>query len=445
MSSSKFSKIAQIIEERIENGEYLLNSKLPTHRVLADELNTTPVTIAKAYKLLSNKGKIESFVGRGSFVCGESNLNSAIKASEMEETFNFSILQPCLYKNVVPLQKAYQVASEKLTASLIGYTEHTGHENHREAGVAWAKYFGLTGGSVDNTLLTNGAQHALSLLIHALTKPGDTIAVEEKTYPGTLAIASLSGRKVVKVSMDEHGVSPEALELVIDEWKPKLVVIVPSHQNPTGITMPEVRRRKVAEVIKRKDIWLVEDDIYCFLDERPIPAISNFIPEKAFHISALSKALSPAMRCGYIKAPESHVELLNAHIRANIWLSPPINYIAATYLIESGEAFKIAEQQRKTAFERQTIARKILPTIQCRSTGYHIWLPLPLHWTSERFVAEAKNRHVIISSGSYFDATGHESRHVRLSLMSISSEAQLEEGLRILQNLLESKITTFPF
>ncbi|PWI33263.1 PLP-dependent aminotransferase family protein [Vibrio albus] len=446
MSSTKFSKIAQIIEKRIDEGEYPLNSKLPTHRVLADELDTTPATVAKAYKLLADKGRLESFIGRGTFVCEPSELSMAIQAPEDEADFNFSILQPCLHKNVLSLQKAYQVAGQQLTADLIGYTEHSGHKAHRQAGVNWAKRYGLEGGDVSNTLLTNGAQHALFLLINALTKPGDTIAVESLTYPGIMAVASLSGRNVVGIPMDGHGVIPEELEKVIAESKPTLVVVVPSHQNPTGITMPECRRREVAGIIEKHDIWLVEDDIYCFLNEEPIPAISNFIPSKSFHISALSKAISPAMRCGFVKAPQGQVTSLNAHIRTNTWLSSPINYIAATHLIDTGEAFEMAAIQRETACQRQHIAREILPQLQCHSSGYHIWLPLPESWKAERLMVEAKNKNVIVSSGSYFDVTGNEPDHIRLSLMSVSTEQRLREGLSILKALMDSDVNTlFPF
>ncbi|NIY94672.1 GntR family transcriptional regulator, partial [Vibrio diazotrophicus] len=78
MSNAKFVKIAKIIESRIEMGEYKPNSKLPTHRVLADELETTPATVAKAYNLLADKGRIESHVGRGTYVCERSDLGKAI-------------------------------------------------------------------------------------------------------------------------------------------------------------------------------------------------------------------------------------------------------------------------------------------------------------------------------------------------------------------------------
>tara|TARA_Y100000588_G_C14154782_1_gene882155 strand:- start:38 stop:1402 length:1365 start_codon:yes stop_codon:yes gene_type:complete len=446
VSNAKFVKIAKVIESRIETGDYKPNSKLPTHRVLADELKTTPATVAKAYSLLAKKGKIESYVGRGTYVSEKSGLGKAIQAPEHSDSYNFSILQPCLHKNVDSLQRAYQSTAMTITSELIGYVEHSGHEIHRQAGATWAEHYGLEGGNANNTILTNGAQHALSLLIDAMTKPGDTIAVESLTYPGIFAIANLSQRNIVGVPMDAYGVSPDALDSVITMHKPKLVIILPSHQNPTGITMPEFRREELARVIRRHNIWLVEDDIYCFLDETPIPAISNYIPELSFHISALSKAISPAMRCGYIKAPDSQVALLNAYIRSTIWLPSPINFNAATHLIETGEAFDLANTQRSTAQERQLIAREIIPTIKCRSTGYHIWLPLPEQWKAEHLVQQAKHHNILVSSGSYFDVNGIEAGHIRLSLMKVNTEARLREGLNKLKSLMDSNVNTMlPF
>ncbi|MFC3022874.1 PLP-dependent aminotransferase family protein [Vibrio zhugei] len=444
MSNSKFIHIAEVIEQKIETGQFPPNSKLPTHRLLAEELETTPATVAKAYKRLHEKGLLESFIGRGTFVRGHSELDQAIQAPEDDEHhYNFSLLQPCLYKNLPALKHAYRQSADQLTNSLIGYTEYTGHEAHRAAGVKWAQQYGLEGGNTRNTLLTNGAQHALSLLIDALSQPGETLLVDELTYPGILAIASMSGRQVVGVSLDEHGLCPHALAAAIDEHEPALVITIPSHQNPTGISMPESRKKAIAEVINQTHTWLIEDDIYGFLDEQPIAPIANFAPDYTFHISALSKAISPAMRCGYLKVPDGQIANLHAHIRANIWLSSPINFIAATHLIESGDAFRLAAEQRETAQERQKIARSILTAVTCRASGYHIWLPLPSQWQPDRFTLEAKNRGIIVTSGSYFCANGEQTPHVRLSLMAINNEARLIAGLEQLQTLLATDMTSF--
>ncbi|WP_073585821.1 aminotransferase-like domain-containing protein [Vibrio quintilis] len=441
MSEIKFKQIARTIESRIRDGVYPPNTKLPPHRVLAEELQTTPVTVAKAYKLLSEQNQVESFVGRGTFVCGESQLSSVIQTSDDEDDYNFSILQPCLSHNVPELQSAIRSSASKITSHLTGYAENSGHERHRQTGIRWASQYGLEPGTVQNTLLTSGTQNALAVLVESLTKPGDTIAVETLTYPGILAIASLRRRHVVGVQMDENGMIPEHLQQTIEQHHPKLVIVVPSHQNPTGITMPAERRESIARVVRQHNIWFIEDDIYSFLNEDPMPAICNWLPERGFHVTSLSKAICPALRCGFIKAPSSQVATISAHIRTDIWLASPLNFIIAEELINSGQAFELAERQRLLAGERQKIARKYLPHSTIPRQGYHLWIPLPSHWQQERFAMEAQNHRILVSSGSYFD-TQQSCNHIRLSLTAINSEQKFKQGMEKLNKLLHSDPAT---
>ena len=85
MSAPKYLAIINKIELMIRSGEYPEGGKLPTHRELAHQLGTTPITVAKAYKELAEKKLIESFVGRGSFVCNHSQLSDVIKAESREQ------------------------------------------------------------------------------------------------------------------------------------------------------------------------------------------------------------------------------------------------------------------------------------------------------------------------------------------------------------------------
>ncbi|MBE1275176.1 PLP-dependent aminotransferase family protein [Enterovibrio baiacu] len=446
MSETKFKDIARQLEQRIDEGVYPPSAKLPPHRELAAELETTPATISKAYKLLAEMNRVESFVGRGTFVVGASQLNKAIQPAENDTEFNFSILQPYVLQNLASLRTAYQKASLAFTPELLAYTDHSGHHAHREAGAMWAKRYGLDSATASNVLLTNGAQHALSLLVETLTQPGDVIAVEALTYPGILAIASLAGRQIIGIDMDEDGLIPSALEAVLHTHKPKLVIAIPSHQNPTGITMPVKRRQAIAAIIEHSSAYLVEDDIYGFLNEDTLPAICHWLPEKGIHVSGLSKAISPAMRCGFVVAPEHLLPLLNAHIRANVWLASPLNFIVAEQLINSGDAFSMADMQRDIAKQRQAIAKDILGDVISASEGYHVWVSLPAHWQQERFVMEAKQRDLIVTSGSYFAAGDTHPNCIRLSLMSIKNNDALKQGLQALRALLEShEVSLAPF
>lgn len=440
MSETKFRQIARKIEQRIDQGEYPLHSKLPPHRILADDLDTTPTTIAKAYNLLVEKGRVESFVGRGTFV---KPLAGQTEWHEDENSeYNFSIIQPYLASNLPYLQKAMEKASRYLDLPLLSYADQSGHEAHRRIGVTWAQQYGLVGGTVHNTLLTNGAQHGLSLLILMLTDVGDTIAVESYTYPGLVAVATSLGRKLVGVEMDDRGMSPESLRYVIAHYQPKVVVVTPSHQNPTGLTMDEDRRREIAEVIEYTGRWLIEDDVFGFLNGAPIAAITNFIPHRSFHLSSLSKAISPSLRCGFLKLPDSMVNELNAHLRANVWLASSVGYATADQLIETRDAFRLAKHQRQLAARRQRLAKEILGAQISSAGGYHIWLALTQQWSADAFVREAENMGILLQSGNHFAVAGEAEHYVRLSLMSISSESRLIQGLKILKTLLVSNQQT---
>jgi len=442
MSEAKYIEIAKEIERLIDIGHYTVDSKLPTHRALADKFTTTPVTIAKAYKVLTENDRIESFVGRGSFVKGQPQLKQVIQSQFEENEWNFSILQPCYAEHVDRLHSRLQQSFSQLdNPTLYGYTENTGFMHHREAGMRWLQHYGLQLRTAEQVLLTNGAQHALSILIELYTKAGDYIAVEAQTYPGILSITRQLGRKVIGVKMDTEGMCPQSLEKVCKQHHPSMVIVVPSHQNPTGATMPLSRREAIAKVVQSRSVWLVEDDIYGFLNPTPIPAITNFLPEKSFYINSLSKAISPGMRCGFIKSPQSQVNRLVDFIRSSIWLSSPFMFEVASNLIVSGDAFEMAIQQQAIAKRRQILARKILSgfNMQSQETSFHLWLTLPDGWQADDFVATAKERGMLVSSGSFFSTEETNKQYIRLSLMAIADEEQLRLGLVELRNLLNSR------
>lgn len=450
MTAAKYVEITRKIESRIELGHYPEGSKLPTHRALADELSTTAVTVAKAYSLLVETGHIESFVGRGSFVKKKTQLKQVIQSQLGDKDKNFSILQPCFGAQLSQLQASFsQIFKQQVNAQLFAYSDDTGSSNHKEAGRLWCQRFGLDVSRKEQILLTNGAQHALSSLIECYSKEGDYIALEAQTYPGLIAIVKALGRKPISVKMDQFGMNSEALETVCKDYQPSLVVIVPSHQNPTTVTMPLARRQAIAKVIQMHPLWLLEDDIYAFLNPEILPAITNLVPEKSFYISSLSKAISPGLRCGFIKAPQSQVSHLSAYIRTMVWHASAFMFECAEQLIQSEMAFKMADEQKAIAEHRQVIAQQILDQYlphldyQAQASSFHLWLTLDDTWQAEELVQTAKEHGLLVSSGHYFDVTNKGSQCLRISLMAISDEAMFRAGLIQLASLIKRDLTSY--
>jgi len=444
MDKYKYTEIAAQIRAAIESGDYPVGSKLPAHRALAKKLQTTAVTVSKAYQLLAQQRVVESFVGRGSYVLGE-RLDKVIHAQHSVDELNFSILQPHLTQSVRLLsQQLVTSFSHFDDTRLFGYSENSGLLEHRNAGAKWCQYYGLEVADAQQILLTNGAQNALASLIQLYSNEGDCIAVEALTYPGILAICKHLRRTVVAVAMDEQGMLPEDLQAQCSKQKPAMVIVLPSQQNPTGATMGEMRRQAIAKVIKKQDIWLLEDDIYAFLNDQKLGPISNLIPSKSFYISSLSKSISPGLRCGYIKAPQEQLAKLADFIRATLWLPSPFVFEVATNLITAGQAFEMAANQREFAGRRQRLVTRHLPQarIERQRASYSCWLHLPEGVTTQKFTCAAAEKNIIVSDASYFNSASAVNA-VRLSVMSVAQESLFIEGLKSINQLINSPTASY--
>lgn len=450
MTAAKYLEIARKIESLIEIGHYPEGSKLPTHRALADEFSTTAVTVAKAYSVLVETGHLESFVGRGSFVKEKPQLKQVIQSQLAEKDKNFSILQPCFGPQLSQLQTHFsQLFNQEIQTQLYSYSDDTGSLAHKEAGRLWCQKYGLDVNKNEQILLTNGAQHALSSLIECYSKEGDYIALEAQTYPGVIAIVKALGRKPIAVEMDEFGMRDDSLSQVCHTYEPSLVVVIPSHQNPTTISMPLARRQAIAKVIQQQAVWLLEDDIYAFLNADMLPAITNLVPEKSFYISSLSKAISPGLRCGFIKAPQSQVAHMSAYIRTMVWHASGFMFECASQLIQSGAAFSMASEQKHIAERRQAIAAKVfaqyLPNLdyQSQASSFHIWLTLPATWQAEDLVQTAKEHGLLVSNGQFFEVGPKGKSCLRISLMAINDDTIFQAGLTQLACLIRGDLPKY--
>ena len=169
----------------------------------------------------------------------------------------------------------------------------------------------LDGGSVvtaDDLLITSGCHNALSLALLSVCHPGDIVAVESPCYYGTMQILRGLGLKAIEIPTDpESGISIEALELALDQWPIKGVILVPNCNNPLGYIMPDSRKRAVLSLAQRHDIVIFEDDIYGELATeypRPRTIHSWDIDGRVILCSSFTKTIAPGLRIGWI-APDA--------------------------------------------------------------------------------------------------------------------------------------------
>ncbi|GFZ52212.1 hypothetical protein JCM24511_09985 [Saitozyma sp. JCM 24511] len=175
-------------------------------------------------------------------------------------------------------------------------------------------------------LCTAGNTDGMDAVMRTCFNRGDYMLVEEFAYPGLLSPAASLGLRCLGVSLDKHGMDPEALDNLMRGWdeaarggpRPKLVVVVPTCSNPAGVTMPEERKRDLYSVCQRWNLLIVEDDPYCFLQIRPDGANSPIVPTflsidtdgRVIRIDSFSKIVAPGSRVGFITGHKFLVEKL---------------------------------------------------------------------------------------------------------------------------------------
>ena len=167
---------------------------------------------------------------------------------------------------------------------------------------------------LDNVLVTTGSEQALDLVGKAFVDPGDTLLVEQPTYLCALDVFRSYGANFASVEMDEDGMKMDALEEALKaNPNTKLIYTVPNFQNPTGRTMTEERRKQLAELAEKYDVYVLEDNPYGEIRfaGQHVPAVKSF--DKSGHVlymSTFSKTLAPGFRLGWLVADEDVVNKL---------------------------------------------------------------------------------------------------------------------------------------
>ena len=168
--------------------------------------------------------------------------------------------------------------------------------------------------TASDVMLTTGSQQALDLIAHALLDPGDVVLVELPTYIGGTSTFYARSASVIGVAQDDDGVVPEALDEAAAKHRPKFFYTIPNFQNPSGRLLTQPRRDAIAEIARRRDFLIIEDDPYGELvyveraDTTPIK--SRDTDGRVLYLGTFSKVVAPGVRCGWMIAPPALLERL---------------------------------------------------------------------------------------------------------------------------------------
>jgi DNA-binding transcriptional MocR family regulator len=287
---------------------------------------------------------------------------------------------------------------------LLDYTPPEGHPLHRAMGVTWLARSGI---AVDESqvVVTAGAHAGLISTLASISQHGERMFVEALNYPTIKPIARHLGVTLVPLEMDQGGLVPEALERAARAGEARLLYVVPTLQNPTTSTLSQERRSAIVDIARRHGLTIVEDDIFRLLDPRlQPPTLYAMAPERTYHITSISKTLSPGLRVGFVTTPPGKTDALIRHQTVASGRAVGLAAEVARHWIEGDAAEKILSAIIAENAARRAMAIEIFRErdFRCNPAAPFMWLKLGEQWQAGEFVRAAQDRGIKVSPGTAF-------------------------------------------
>ena len=454
----KSDEIVSILKRKIASGVLKPGERLPTHRDMAWELKCSVGTVTRAYGELERSGATYAHVGRGTYVASDAisknrGADNPLWHFEQQQKIPFAPTDLSLNrfyhpKSAEAFSKVFQKLAQRAPQSEYrDYIDTRGRSEDFTAAQQWLA--GLIGNvERENIIVTQGAQSGLFLVMSSLTKPGDAIATEAFGYPGIKAVAQDIGAKLIPIEMDELGMIPAAFEAAAKRTRIRLLVTVPTNHNPTGTTLPLQRRLEIVKIARENNILIVEDGVYAPFHNREIPTYWEICPDICVFLTSFSKVFSPAIRVGYVVAPDRLLPKLVSSMTAINWMTSPISLDLVNCLLEDG----VIEQHQGDLIveggKRFLLAKKILgqwiSARQLKQDQFlpHLWLRLPISMAPSELIEQARSNGIALIGGDRFAMNRQLDDHfVRVCLMAVAERDQLEAALLKLADLLSANET----
>ena len=398
-----FLQIAHALIDEIKRGRLAPGTALPGSRELAESLEINRKTVIQAYAEMEAQGWVTSEKTRGTFVSAHlPEIAQSAKESRrgriperpdfrlVGAAPNIPLILPeknmLVFDDGAPdtrlipvdaLARAYRNAlGRRIGRGKLGYGDPRGTEELR---IALSNMLNIDRGlttTPDNICLTRGSQMAIYLAARILAGAGDTVVMEELSYPPAREAFRFAGAEVVPVPRDAIGMRVDDLEKICRKKRVRAVYVTPHHQFPTTVLMKPDRRMRLLSLAAQFGFAIVEDDYdheFHFVHQPMLPLASADMSGKVVYIGSLSKILSPSLRLGYLVGPKSFIDRAASEIMMIDRQGDPATEGAVTELIDSGELHRHTRKVMKLYGERREHFAGLLKSL----FGRHIEFTLP--------------------------------------------------------------------
>ena len=302
--------------------------------------------------------------------------------------------------------------------------------------------------AADELVVTNSCTEAMMLCLRAVTKPGDTVAVESPTYYVMLQLLESMGLRALEIPTDPlTGVSLDALELATRkpaaEGGIAACLLIPNGANPLGSVMPDAAKQRLASLLAARDVALIEDDIYgdiCFTGSRPRPIHAFDGSGNTMLCTSFSKTVSPSLRVGFVAAGKRAADVVLQKTLTSGKTNPLTQHVIAALMESRGFDVHLRTLRRRFAEQiartRDAVARHFPAETRVTDPqgGFVLWLELPPEVDCSALHRRAATEGVAFVPGEMFSAGGQYKNCLRIACGQPWSE-RLEEGVKRLGQL----------
>jgi DNA-binding transcriptional MocR family regulator len=315
-----------------------------------------------------------------------------------------------------------------------------GTPHNRDVAAAFLLQWGVDI-SPGRVFLCSGGHSSVSVALTQASLDGAAVAVDELTYPAFRRTAANRGMKVISCAGDEDGMLPQTLDETAASHNVKAVYLTPTVHNPLGSVMPASRRLALANVIRQRSLWLIEDDAYRFLEPDGPAPISWLIPERSFYVYSFTKPVALGMKVSYLAVPDAFADGLEDFVsQVNSGTSLLFAEVLTSLVLDGTVQRLIAEKQALGRARQELISSGLAGwKMRAHRNGFHSWIELPQGIDAGAFCATCESKGVLLGPGSrYGNGNPESSRCFRLAVGNELQRERITEGLAIVKQTLAS-------
>lgn len=418
-----YQQIVYAITDAIRSGALAPGTPLPGSRELAGKLDVHRKTVIAAYEELHAQDWIRIVPRKRVSVSDRLPLLKPRKWNAEQRIVSFEHDFELPFRTVAPVSVTGAMAVpeimiddghpdvrlspiDELLKTYRSYTSRTFAIKHAHIGTEQGtlrlreelvRYLSETRGlniSVENLLITHGAQMGIYLAAQLLLYPKAQVIVGKPNYPVANKTFEEAKAHLVEVGVDAYGIDTDTIEAICKKQKITAVYAIPHHHYPTTVTLSVERRMKLLELSRRYAFAIIEDDYdydYHYTSAPYLPLASGAHTGNVIYIGSFSKILDPSLRIGFMVAPRNFIVQCGA-LRSLIDVGGDgymQNALAA--LIKNGELKRHLKKAKKCYHQRRDFLDRLLKehlstvlSYQLPTGGMAIWIRLSPEYPVER-------------------------------------------------------------